>query len=72
MNWFRPADLLFRPVSAGGCLISLAAIAFCVLVFIVALARSHSASDTFYGICPFWAPTWLGLSWIADRTGGRA
>lgn len=71
MNWFRPMGLLFRPASIGGWLISLAALAFCVQLFIAVDAHSHSVSDTLYGIFPFWVPTLLALSWIADRTGGR-
>lgn len=72
MNWFHPMGLVFRPASIAGWLISFAALAFCVQVFIAIDARSHSVSDTLYGFFPFLAPTWLGLSWIADRTGGRA
>lgn len=72
MNWFRPMGFVFRPASLAGWLISLAALALCVQVFMAVDARSHSISDTLYGIFPFWAPTRLGLAWIADRTGGRA
>lgn len=71
MNWFRPAGPLFRPASVAGWLISLAAIAFCVQVFVAIDRHSHSVSDTLYGIFPFWVPTLLLLAWIADRTGGR-
>jgi len=71
MTWFRPMGLLFRPASAAGWLISLAALAFCINVFIAIDRHSHSVSDTLYGIFPFWIPTLLVLAWIADRTGGR-
>lgn len=71
MTWFRPMGLLFRPPSVAGWLLSLAAIAFCIQVFIAVDRHSHSASDTLYGIFFFWAPTLLALAWIADRTGGR-
>ena len=72
MRWFRPAGFLFFPVSIAGWLITAAAIAFCVRIFLFVDAHSHSVSDTLYGIFPFWAPTLLGLAWIADRTGGRS
>ena len=71
MLWFRPMGLLFRPASIAGWLLILIALAFCVQVFIAVDRHSHSATDTLYGIFPFWAPTFLALAWIADRTGGR-
>lgn len=71
MQWFRPMGLLFRPASIAGWLLILIALAFCVQVFITVDRHSHSASDTLYGIFPFWAPTFLALAWVADRTGGR-
>ena len=46
MTWFRPMGLLFRPVSLAGWLISLAALAFCVQLFIAVDRQSHSVSDT--------------------------
>lgn len=71
MTWFRPMGLLFRPASLAGWLISLAVIGFCIQAFIAVDRHSHSGSDTLYGIFPFWAPAFLLLAWIADRTGGR-
>ena len=71
MRWFRPMGLLFVPVSVAGWVVTLLAIAFCVHIFLVVDRHSHSVSDTLYNIFPFWAPTFLALAWIADRTGGR-
>lgn len=71
MTWFRPFGPLFRPASIAGWLISLAALAFCVQVFIAIDRHSHSATDTLYGIYPFWVSTVLALAFIADRSGGR-
>ena len=71
MRWFKPAGILFVPVSAMGWLVTFAAAAFCAQVFWFVDSRSHSVTDTLYGIFPFWGPTLLGLAWIADRTGGR-
>ncbi len=71
MRWFRPMGILFVPVSVMGWLATLLAIAFCVQVFIAIDRHAHSVTDTLYGIFPFWAPTFLGLAWLADRTGGR-
>ena len=71
MRWFKPMGLLFVPVSPAGCLATLLAIAFCANIFWIVDHHSHSVSDTFHSVFPFWAPTFLGLAWIADRTGGR-
>ena len=71
MRWFKPVGLFFVPTSVMGWLLSGAALAFCVQVFWAVDRHSHSVTDTLYGIFPFWAPTLLGLAWIADRTGGR-
>ena len=71
MRWFKPAGLLFVPRSVAGWAATVLATAFCAQVFIVIDSHSHSVSDTLYGVFPFWAPTLLGLAWIADRTGGR-
>ncbi len=71
MRWFRPIGLVFMPVSVMGWLTTVLAVAFCVQIFWFVDGRSHSVTDTLYGVFPFWAPTLLGLAWIADRTGGR-
>jgi len=72
MRWFRPAGILFVPVSVIGWALTLLVVAFCAQVFWFVDGRSHSVSDILYGIFPFWAPALLTLAWIADRTGGRA
>ena len=72
MRWFKPAGLFFVPVSPIGWIACGCALAFCVQVFIAVDRHSHSASDTLYGIFPFFLPTLLALAWIADRTGGRS
>jgi hypothetical protein len=71
MSWFKPMGVLFRPASIAGWLATLAALAFCIQVFIAIDSRSNSVTDTLYAIFPFWVPTILLLAWIADRTGGR-
>jgi hypothetical protein len=71
MRWFRPAGLVFVPVSVCGWIATVAATAFCAQVFWAIDRHSHSATDTLYGVYPFWAATFLGLAWLADRTGGR-
>lgn len=70
-RWFVPMGWLHRPVSVVGWLLTLAALAFMAQVFIAVDARSHSASDTLYGICPFWGVTVLTWDWIAHRSTRR-
>lgn len=67
-RWFRPVGPLFAPVSVAGWIISAAALAFCVNVFLAVDRHSHSVSDTLYGVFPFWVPTFLLWAWIAGRT----
>lgn len=71
MRWFKPVGIAFVPVSSVGWLMSLTAFAFCVQAFVAVDRHSHSASDTLYGVLPYWIPALLVLAWIADRTGGR-
>ena len=70
-RWFRPWGWLFRPVSAAGWLASALAVSFCVRVFIAIDRHSHSASDTLYGVFPFFACSFLLLHWLASRTGSK-
>jgi hypothetical protein len=69
--WFKRVSLFYLPVSAPGALITLAALAFCVQVFLAIDRHSHSASDTLYGVFPFFACTFLLLDWIGGRTSGK-
>ena len=70
MRWFVPWGWIQRPVSVAGWLITVAALLFCVQVFWVVDQRSHSVSDTLYGVFPFIVPTLLALGWVASRTSG--
>lgn len=67
-RWFRPWGLIYRPVSAAGYLLTLAAAAVAVNGFLAVDRRSHSVSDTLYGIFPFWVPALLLWLWLAERT----
>jgi hypothetical protein len=67
-SWFKSWGLIYRPISFAGVVLTIAAIAFCVHVFLVIDRRSDSAPDTLYNFYPFAAPTFLGLMWIASRT----
>ena len=71
MPWFRKLGLVFLPVSIAGWVITLLALAFCIQVFIFVDGRSHSVSDTLYGIFPYWAPAFLLWLWIANSKSAR-
>ena len=66
--WFKRVGWLYLPVSVPGVIISAAALAFCVQVFLAVDRHSHSVSDTLYGIFPFFACAFLLFDWIAGRT----
>ena len=70
--WFKRCGWFFVPVSVAGYILLVLAVAFCVQVFIAIDRRSHSASDTLYGIFPYYICTFLLLDWIARRTCGSA
>lgn len=72
MRWFKPAGMLFVPASVLGWSIVTVAAFFCAHIFLLVDRHSHSVSDTLYGVFPFWAPAFLVVAWIADRTGGRS
>ena len=66
--WFRRFGWFHVPTSVAGVLLTLLALAFCDNVFIAIDRHSHSASDTLYGVFPFFTCTFLLLDWIARNT----
>jgi hypothetical protein len=70
-NWFKRVGWIHAPVSLPGAVILLAALAFCAQVFVAVDRHSHSASDTLYGVFPFFACAFLLFDWIAGRTSGK-
>lgn len=67
-QWFKRRGWFYVPVSVPGAVITLAALAFCVQVFVAVDHKSHSVSDTLYGVFPFFIGTFLLFDWIASRT----
>jgi hypothetical protein len=72
MSWFKPWGWIHRPASVPGAIVTLLAGLFCVNVFIAIDRHSHSASDTLYGIFPFWVPALMLLEWVASKTSAPA
>ena len=67
-TWFKPWGWFYRPVAWPGWLAFFLTVLFCLQVFTAIDRHSHSASDTLYGIFPYWACAWTILGWIASRT----
>jgi len=67
-NWFKKVGWIYVPISVMGVVVSLLAIIFCVTVFIAVDRNSHSVSDTFYGIFPYFVSVFAILFWIAGNT----
>jgi len=61
VGWF------YLPCSAAGGVLYLLGAGLCATVFFAVDRHSHSASDTLYGIYPFFVATFLLLDWIAGR-----
>jgi hypothetical protein len=66
--WFKRSGWFYWPVSVPGAVVCLLAALFCLTVFRAVDRHSHSASDTLYGVFPFFACTFLLLDWLAGRT----
>ncbi|HEY1660984.1 MAG TPA: hypothetical protein VGI03_01065 [Verrucomicrobiae bacterium] len=66
--WFKRLGWVYLPVSVPGVIITIMALAFCLQVFLAIDRHSHSASDTLYGVFPFFACAFLLFDWIAGST----
>jgi hypothetical protein len=70
-TWFQRSGWFYRPKSLAGVIVTLLPLLFCVNVFMAVDRHSHSASDTLYGIYPFFVTTFLLWTWVADRTSDK-
>ena len=70
-QWFKRLGWFYLPVSPPGVVIGLAALAFCAQVFFAVDRKSHSVSDTLYGVFPFFACAFLLFDWLAGRTSNK-
>jgi hypothetical protein len=66
--WFKRLGWFHVPVSFAGAVIVVVAALFCVNVFLAIDRHSHSASDTLYGVFPFFVCSFLLVDWIAEKT----
>jgi len=67
MTFFASSGLVRTATSVLFWLITIAAILFMAHVFLAVDGRSHSASDTLYGVFPYWGVTFLLWDWIGRR-----
>lgn len=67
-QWFKKSGWIYIPISLIGILITFLHIVFCVTVFMAIDRHSHSVSDTFYGIFPYFVSAITILFWIASNT----
>jgi drug/metabolite transporter (DMT)-like permease len=56
------------PSSIVGAVLCALAAVFCATVFVAIDRHSHSASDTLYGVFPYFVCTFLALDWIGTRS----
>jgi hypothetical protein len=70
-GWFKRWGWVYRPVSWQGATLVALVLAFCVQVFVAIDRHSHSASDTLYGVFPYFACCFLLLNWVASHTHGN-
>lgn len=66
--WFARRGWLHRPASLAGWLITAAALARIIHVFLALDARSHSVTDVLCAVYPHWGVTFPGWDWIARRS----
>jgi hypothetical protein len=66
--WFKRLGWIYRPVSWQGWILSALTFAFCFNVFRAIDRHSHSASDTLYGVFPYFVCAAVLLNWIASKT----
>lgn len=67
-QWFKRLGWLYIPVSVPGAIVWVLAALFCLTVFRAVDGHSHSASDTLYGVFPYFVSAFLLVDWIAGRT----
>ncbi len=70
--WFVRRGWSYRPVAWQGVLITLAVLAGVAVAFLRVDGRSHSVSDTLYGVVPWWVLCLLlghALAWLTSDRG---
>jgi len=71
LSWFKRFGWFYRPVAWPGWLAFILTLIFCGNVFVAVDRHSHSASDTLYGVFPFWVSAWTIFGWLASWTAAK-
>ncbi len=69
-RWFVAWGWVYRPVTWQAIILVLFAALFCLQVFVAVDRRSHSVSDTLYGLFPYVVSCLVLLNWAASKTSG--
>lgn len=70
-TWFKEWSWIYRPVSWQGWALTGLTVLFCLNAFAAVDRHSHSASDTLYGIFPYWVCALVILNWVAGKACAR-
>ena len=70
--WFKRVGWFYLPISMPGGIVTVAALAFCAQIFFAVDRHSHSVSDMFYGVFPYFSCAFLLFDWIAGRTSDKS
>lgn len=65
---FREFGWIYAPASFAAWALLIAFVGFAAQVFVAVDSRSHSVSDTLYGIFPYWGVCFLLWNWVASRS----
>jgi hypothetical protein len=68
LKWFKQWGWWYLPASIPAAIIFVAVLAICAEAFLAVDDKSHSVSDTFYGVFPFFTCAFLLWDWIGART----
>jgi Na+/glutamate symporter len=66
-KWFQKMGWIYIPTTIIGGIILSFTLLFCFSVFIAIDQKSHSVSDTLYGIFPYFVSAFVILFWIANN-----
>ncbi|EQB63183.1 MAG: hypothetical protein RBG1_1C00001G0762 [candidate division Zixibacteria bacterium RBG-1] len=70
--WFKKYGWVYYPISWQGWALTILTLLFCGQVFVAVDSRSHSVSDTLYGVFPFVVSALVILGWIASNTADKS
>lgn len=70
-QWFKKAGWVYVPISIIGSFLTVCTLIFCITVFIAIDKNAHSATDTLYGVFPYFVSAFTILFWVASNSSGN-